>query len=90
VVVGWGHLNPSAPGGIELAWSDSVRKIADPAVPIRADPKSEPLRVHVELPAPLPISVEAVHRKSGAAWDPLRTSAEPDSGSRVPGIRDEK
>jgi hypothetical protein len=91
VVVGWGRLNPSAPGGVELAWSDPVRKIGDPSVPIRpGDPKSDPLRVHLELPAPLPISVEAVHRKTGAAWDPVRTSAEPDSGSRVPGIRDPK
>ncbi len=92
IVVGWGRLNPTAPGGIELAWSDSARKISEPAVPIRpaTDPKLDPLRVRVELSKPIPVSLEEVRKGSGSAWEPLRTAAEPDSGSRVPGIRDPK
>jgi len=92
VVVGWGRLNPAAPGGIELAWSDSARKISEPAVPIRpaTDPKLDPLRVRVELSKPIPVSLEEVRKGSGSAWEPLRTAAEPDSGSRVPGIREPK
>jgi hypothetical protein len=90
VVVGWGRLNPSAPGGVEIAWSDQGRRISEPAVPIRpaADPKLDPLRVRVELRTPLPVSVESV-KKSGP-WDAIRTAAEPDPGSRVPGIRDRR
>ena len=89
VVVGWGRLNPSAPGGIEIAWSDATRRISEPAVPIRpaADPKIEPVRVRLESVTPLPVSVEAVKRFKESAWDPLRISTEPDAGSRVPGIR---
>jgi hypothetical protein len=91
VVVGWGRLNPAARGGIELAWSDSDRKISEPAVPIRpGDPKHDPLRVRVDLPAPLPVSLEAVKKGKDGAWDALRTAAEADSGSRVPGIRQPK
>jgi hypothetical protein len=88
VVVGWGRLNPDVPGGIELAWSDAGRRIADPAVPIRppADPNVRPVRVRIDAPAPLPVSLEGV--KKGASWDALRTAAENDPGSRVPGIRE--
>jgi hypothetical protein len=87
VVVGWGRLNPAAPGGVEIAWSDPVRKISEAAVPIRpsSDPKADPMRVRVELATPLPVSLEAVRK--GSAWDALRTAAEPDTGSPVPGIR---
>jgi hypothetical protein len=87
VVVGWGRLNPGVPGGIEIAWFDPVRKISEPAVPIRpaTDPKFEPLRVRVESLAPLPVSLESV-KKSGP-WDALRTAPEPDAGSPAPGIR---
>jgi hypothetical protein len=89
VVVGWGRLNPAAPGGIEIAWSDSARKISEAAVPIRpaSDPKFEPVRVRVEMPAPLPVSLDAVRKPNAGAWDAVRTAAEPDAGSRVPGIR---
>jgi len=89
VVVGWGRLNPGVSGGIEIAWSDSARRISEPAVPVRpaSDPKFEPLRVRVELPTPLPVSLEAVRKRTEGAWDPLRTAAEPDAGSRVPGLR---
>jgi hypothetical protein len=92
VVVGWGRLNPGAPGGVEITWFDPVRKISEPAVPIRpaTDPKFEPLRVRVDLPMPLPVSVEAVKKARNAEWDALRTAAEPDPGSRVPGIRPPK
>lgn len=87
VVVGWGRLNPQAPGGIEIAWSDRDRRVSEPAVPIRptTDQKFDPLRVRVELATPLPVSLESV-KKSGP-WDALRTAAEPDTGQRVPGIR---
>jgi hypothetical protein len=87
VVVGWGRLNPSAPGGVEVNWADRDRHISEASVPVHADSdkKFEPLRVHVELPAPLPVSLESV-KKTGA-WDAVRTAAEPDSGSRTPGIR---
>lgn len=90
VVVGWGRLNPQAPGGIEIAWSDPNRKISEPAVPIRpaADQKFDPLRVRLEMAAPIPVSLEAV-KKTGA-WDPLRTEAEGDPGQPVPGIRRHK
>jgi hypothetical protein len=90
VVVGWGRLNPQAPAGIEIAWSDSNRKISEPAVPIRpaAEGKFNPLRVRLEMAAPLPVSVEGI--KKGDTWDPLRTAAEPDVPSRVPGIRKPK
>jgi len=89
VVVGWGRLNPTAPGGIEIAWSDSARKISEPAVPIRpaSDPKFEPLRVRMDLPTPLPVSLEAVKKSRTGEWDALRTDADPDPGSVVPGIR---
>ena len=91
VVVGWGRLNPAAPGGIELAWTDSARKISEPAVPIRpGDQKHDPLRVRVDLAAPLPVSLEAVKKGRDGAWDAVRTAAEADSGSRVPGIREPK
>jgi hypothetical protein len=92
VVVGWGRLNPTAPGGIEVAWSDAVRKIAEPAVPIRptTDPKFNPVPVRVELQTPLPVSLEAVRKGRDGAWDALRTAPEPDQGSRLPGIRDRK
>jgi hypothetical protein len=90
IVVGWGRLNPTAPDGIELAWSDAGRRIGDAAVPIRptSDPNVPPLRVSVTAPAPLPVSLEAV--KKGASWDALRTAAENDPGSRAPGIREPK
>ena len=90
VIVGWGRLNPAAPGGIEIAWSDSARKISEQAVPIRAvnDPRFGPLPVRVELSTPLPVSLESVKKGREGAWDALRTSAEPDPGSRLPGIRD--
>ena len=87
VVVGWGRLNPGAPGGIEIAWSDSVRKVSEPAVPIRPATDSRPVPVRIELPTPLPVSLEAVKKSRDSAWDALRTAAEPDTGSRVPGIR---
>jgi hypothetical protein len=87
VVVGWGRLNPSAPGGVELAWADRDRRISEASMPVHADAdrKFEPLRVRVESPAPLPVSLEAV-KKSGS-WDTLRTAPEPDAGSPAPGIR---
>lgn len=90
VVVGWGRLNPAAPDGLEIAWSDPGRKISETALPIRpsTDPKFDPLRVHVEVPTPLPVSLEAVKKGREGAWDAVRTSPEPDSGSRLPGIRD--
>ena len=90
VVVGWGRLNPAVTGGIEIAWADERRKISEAAVPIRsaADRKFDPLRVRVEMTTPLPVSLESV--KKGADWDALRTAAEPDRGSRTPGIRDPK
>ena len=92
VVVGWGRLSPSAPGGIEMAWSDPVRKIAEPAVAIRpsTDPRFAPIPVRVEHPTPLPVSLEAVRKGRDGAWDALRTAPEPDPGSRLPGIRDRK
>ena len=90
VVVGWGRLNPGAPGGIEIAWSDSVRKVSEAAVPIRPATDPKPVPVRIELPTPLPVSLEAVKKSRDSAWDPLRTSAEPDTGSRLPGIRDRR
>ena len=90
VVVGWGRLNPASPGGVEIAWSDPVRKISEAAVPIRpsSDPNADPVPVRVELQTPLPVSLEAVRKSK--AWDALRTSADPDNGSSVPGIRIQK
>jgi len=90
VVVGWGRLNPSAAGGVEIAWADRARRISEASVPVHPDndQKFEPMRVRVEVPTPLPVSLESV-KKTGA-WDALRTSAEPDAGSRVPGIRPPK
>jgi hypothetical protein len=89
VVVGWGRLNPSAPGGIEIAWSDPARKISEDAVQIRPrERKADPVPVRVELPTPLPVSLEAVRK--GNAWDAVRTAVDPDTGSRVPGIRTPK
>ena len=87
VVVGWGRLNPSAPGGVEINWADRDRHISEASVPVHADndKKFDALRVHVELPAPLPVSLESV-KKTGA-WDAVRTAAEPDGGSKTPGIR---
>jgi hypothetical protein len=87
VVVGWGRLNPGVPGGMEIAWFDPVRKISEPAVPIRPaiDPKFEPLRVRVEVPTPLPVSLESVKRSG--QWDALQTATDPDTGSARPGIR---
>ncbi len=94
VVVGWGRLNPGAPGGIEIAWADPGRKISEAAVPIRqaAAEKIDPLRVRVEMAAPLPVSIDAIRRPraGGGEWDPLRTAVEPDMGSRLPGIREPK
>jgi hypothetical protein len=92
VVVGWGRLNPAAPAGIEIAWSDPGRKISESAVPIRpaADLKFDPLRVRIEMPTPLPVSIDAVRKPHAGAWDAVRTAAEPDTGSRLPGIREPK
>ncbi len=92
VVVGWGRLNPGAPGGIEIAWSDSGRKISESAVPIRpaTDLNVDPLRVRMEMPTPLSVSIDGVRKPRTGAWDALRTAAEPDPGSRVPGIREPK
>ena len=89
VVVGWGRLNPAAPGGIEIAWSDPSRKISEPAVPIRpaSDPRHDAVRVRIEMPTPLPVTLDGVRKPAAGAWDPIRTAAEPDTGSRVPGIR---
>jgi hypothetical protein len=89
VVVGSGRLNPSAPGGVEVNWADRDRHISEASVPVHADndKRFEPLRVHVELTTPLPVSLESVKKGRDGAWDPLRTAAEPDPGSRVPGIR---
>jgi hypothetical protein len=89
VVVGWGRLNPAAPGGVEIAWADPSRRISEAAVPIRpaSDPKLDPLRVRIEMPTPLPVSLDGVRKPASGAWDPVRTAAEPDTGARVPGIR---
>ena len=86
VVVGWGRLNPSVAGGIEIDWSDPARHVSEPSVPVRSssDPRFDPLRVHIESQAPVSVSVDAVRR--GAAWDPFRTQIEKDPPQRVPGI----
>jgi len=89
VVVGSGRLNPSVPGGVEINWADRDRHISEGSVPVHpdSDKKFEPMRVHVELTTPLPVSLESVKKGREGPWDALRTAAEPDSGSRVPGIR---
>ena len=86
VVVGWGRLNPSVAGGIEIDWADPARRVSEPSVPVRSssDPRFDPLRVHIESQAPVSVSVDAVRR--GAAWDPFRTQIEKDPPQRVPGI----
>ena len=86
VVVGWGRLNPTAPGGVELAWADRDRHISEASLAVHAatDQKFDPLRVRVEVPSPLPVSLESV--KKVGTWDALRTAADADAGSRVPGI----
>ena len=86
VVVGWGRLNPSVPGGIEIDWSDPQRRVSEPSLPVRSsnDPRFDPLRVRLESQAPVSVSVDAVRR--GAAWDPFRTQIEKDPPQRVPGI----
>ena len=92
VVVGWGRLNPAAPGGIEIAWTDPGRKISESAVPIRpaTDERLAPLRVRVDMTTPLPVSIESVRKPTTGAWDAVRTAVEPDAGSRLPGIREPK
>lgn len=89
VLVGSGRLNPSAPGGVEINWVDRDRHISEASLPVHADAdkKFEPLRVHVELSTPLPVSLESVKKGREGSWDALRTAVEPDAGSRVPGIR---
>jgi hypothetical protein len=86
VVVGWGRLNPSVAGGIEIDWSDPQRRVSEPSVPVRSssDPRFDPLRVRLESQSPVSVSVDAVRR--GAAWDPFRTQIEKDPPQRVPGI----
>ena len=86
VVVGWGRLNPAVAGGIEIDWSDPQRRVSETSVPVRpsTDPRFEPLRVRVESPAPLSVSVDGVRR--GANWDPFRTQIEKEPPQRVPGI----
>ena len=89
VVVGWGRLNPSAPGGVEINWADRDRHISEASVPVHSDPdkRFDPIRVQIDMPTPLPVSLEAVKKAKEGPWDALKTAAEPDSGSRVPGIR---
>jgi hypothetical protein len=86
VVVGWGRLNPAAPGGIELDWADPQRRLSEPSVSVRPslDPRYDPLRVRLDAQAPISVSLDAVRR--GPAWDPLRTQIERDAPQRVPGI----
>src|SRR3954469_11942713 len=71
VVVGWGRLNPSVAGGIEIDWSDPQRRVSEPSLQVRSsnDARFDPLRVRLESQAPVSVSVDAVRR--GAAWDPF-------------------
>jgi hypothetical protein len=86
VVVGWGRLNPAVAGGVEIEWSDPQRRISETSVAVRpsTDARFDPLRVKIENPAPVPVSLDAVHK--GATWDPIRTQVEKDPPQRVPGV----
>jgi hypothetical protein len=86
VVVGWGRLNPAAPGGVEIEWADPQRRISQSALTVRQglDPDSA-FRVRIDpMQGLLPVSVESVRR--GQAWDPMRVQVEREPPRPTPGI----
>jgi len=85
VVVGWGRLNPSVPGGVEIDWADPQRRISQPVLTVRQDrDPASTFRVQIEPQGLLPVSVDGVRR--GAVWDPVRTQVEKEPVQRTPGI----
>ncbi|MGH9411984.1 MAG: hypothetical protein ACRD1V_21315 [Vicinamibacterales bacterium] len=85
VIVGYGHLDASVPGGVEIAWADRQRRVGDEALPVRPvdDPRARPLRVDVERAPQLSVSVDAIRR--GGQWDAIRTDVEKQPAQGKPG-----
>ena len=85
IVVGYGHLDPKTPGGVDIAWLDERNGIGDPTAPIRVaeDPRQKPVHVIVESAPRLSVSVDEIRK--GAPWDPIRTEVERQPPQARPG-----
>lgn len=85
IVVGYGHLDPKAPGGVAIAWADERNRIGDRTVPVRVLELPHEAQGHVVIDAApqLSVSVDAV--KKGAHWDPIRTEVERQPPQPKPG-----
>lgn len=85
IVVGYGHLDPKAPGGVAIAWANQRDGVGDPTVPVRVLelPHDGPRHVVIDSAPQLSVSVDSV--KKGARWDPIRTAVERQSSLDKPG-----
>lgn len=85
IVVGYGHLDPNAPGGVAIAWANERNGIGDPTVPVRVVDVPQQVQTHVVIDrAPqLSVSVDAIRK--GGDWDPIRTAVERQPGQGKPG-----
>ena len=83
IVVGYGHLDPSAPGGVAIAWADERKEIGDRTVPVRV--VEVPAQTHVVVDHAPQISVSVDSIRKSPQWDPVRTEVERQPAQAKPG-----
>lgn len=83
IVVGYGHLDPSAPGGVAIAWADERRAIGDRTIPVRVVEPPPEAHVVIDRAPQISVSVDAVRK--GKEWDPVRTEVERQPPQAKPG-----
>lgn len=83
IVVGYGHLDPNAPGGVAIAWMDERKGIGDRTVPVRVI--EAPAEAHVVVDRAPQISVSLDSVRKGPQWDPIRTAVERQPAQARPG-----
>jgi hypothetical protein len=83
IVVGYGHLDPSAPGGVAIAWADERRGVGDRTVPVRV--VEAPAQTHVVIDHAPQISVSVDSVRKSLQWDPIRTEVERQPAQAKPG-----
>jgi hypothetical protein len=85
IVVGYGHLDPKAPGGVAIAWTNERDGIGDRTVPVRVLelPHESQRHVVIDSAPQLSVSVDAV--KKGSPWDPIRTEVDRQPSLAKPG-----
>lgn len=83
IVVGYGHLDPNAPGGVAIAWADQRTAVGDPTVPVRIVAPPAETHVIVDHAPQLSVSLDAIRKT--LQWDPIRTDVEKQPAQSKPG-----